>query len=130
MTKPFRYFRDPLFLAALGVFALNEVLLKSAFSSVFMRNHLNDLLLVPCALPPLLRLHAALGLRPLVNAPSAIEIAGHLLVWSILFEVAGPVLAAHSTGDFLDILFYWLGGCCSWSLWNATNQPCCRKSPA
>jgi len=127
MTREFRYLRDPVFLGALALFALNQLLLKRVVSSPFLHHHFNDLLLIPCALPPLLRLHASLRIRPAQAVPTAPEIAGHLVIWSLLFEFAGPALATHATGDFRDIACYWLGGCLSFFLWRASYRPAFSK---
>lgn len=116
----FRYLRDPVFLVALALFASNELLLKQLSSAPFIHHHFNDLLLIPCALPPLLQLHATLGLRTNPAAPRAAEVIGHLIVWSMLFEFVGPQLAQHATGDTRDVACYWLGGGLAWLAWLAT----------
>ena len=118
----FRYLRDPVFLGALSLFALNELLLKRLSHTPFFYHHFNDLLLIPCALPLLLLLHALLGLRGAAAAPTAAEVIGHLLVWSVLFEFAAPRLAQHATGDYRDIFCYWLGGGLAWLAWKAVYQ--------
>jgi hypothetical protein len=130
MVRAFQYLRDPVFLGALALFALNSLWLRDAIPSPFLRHHFNDLLLIPCALPPLLRIHACLGLRRAADFPSMPEIAGHLLVWSLLFEIAGPRLTAHATGDALDILYYWSGGAVAWALWNLNPRNQTETNPA
>lgn len=122
MTNPYRYFSDPVFLAAMALFSLNELLLKRISSPAFFHHHFNDLLLIPCALPFLLRFHALLGLRPIEQYPTFAEIAGHLLVWSVLFEFAGPILSSHATGDWLDLVCYGLGGSFSWLVWRNESR--------
>lgn len=130
MVRAFQYLRDPVFLGALALFALNNLLLRHAFPSPFLRHHFNDLLLIPCALPLLLRVHVQLGLRRATDFPSLAEIAGHLLVWSLLFEIAGPRLTAHATSDALDILCYWSGGAVAWALWNLSPRNQTKTNPA
>ena len=47
---------------------------------------------------------------------------GRWLLWSLLFEVAGPHLASHSTGDPLDVLCYWIGGLLAWGAWSGLGR--------
>jgi hypothetical protein len=118
MPRRFQYLTDPLFLAALGGFSVNQLVLKPHLSKPFLHHHFNDLLLIPCALPILLWLHHRLGLRPSDGPPSGTEVALHLAVWCLLFEVAGPHLMNHATGDLWDVLAYCLGGAIAWAGWN------------
>jgi hypothetical protein len=122
MAPSFRYLRDPVFLGALALFVINTLVLRHLLPGSFFRHHCNDLFLIPCALPLLLRLHVALGLRPPRAHPTLPEIVGHLLLWSLLFEVAGPHLASHSTGDPLDVLCYWIGGLLAWGAWSGLGR--------
>lgn len=118
MERRYQYLTDPVFLAALVLFSINELVLKQFFNHSFLHHHFNDLLLIPCALPILLRLHALLGLREQHLAPTGSEVAGHLAVWCVLFEIAGPHIASHATGDWRDILVYCLGGFVAWLIWH------------
>ena len=70
----FRYLSDRLFLASCALYAGNRWLLKQHVRSAFLHNHFNDLLLIPCALPPLLWMQRKLHLRDNDNLPSISEI--------------------------------------------------------
>jgi len=61
--KPFRYWRDPLFLGCCALYAVNRWVVKPHFQGAFFHSWLNDALLIPCALPLLLWVHARLGWR-------------------------------------------------------------------
>lgn len=111
----FRYLRDPLFLVGCTLYALNRWVVKPWTSSPFLHGQFNDLLLIPCALPPVLWIQRKLGARLHDAPPRAGEIVAHLIVWSLLFELAGPHLM-RTTGDVLDVVAYAAGGLFS-ALW-------------
>ena len=50
--------------------------------------------------------------------PIAFLTSGHLVLGAVLFEVLGPRLMPHATGDARDIACYWLGGLVAWAWWN------------
>ena len=116
----FQYLRDRTFHAGWLLYGGNRWLLKPHLpaSETFFRGHFNDLLLIPCVLPPLLLLHRKLALRASDAPPGAREIALHLLVWSIYFELLGPLLLRSATGDLRDVLAYSTGGLVCWAIWN------------
>ena len=116
----FRYLRDPLCLASWALYGANRWLLKplAPAGEQFFRGHFNDLLLVPCALPPLLLLHRRLGWRDPASAPTAREVVFHLAVWSVVFELAAPRFVGRATADAWDVLAYWAGGVVAWGCWN------------
>ena len=117
MTRDgFRYCRDPLFLGACGLYALNRFLLKPALALPFLRGQFNDLLLIPCALPPLLLLHRKLGLRSSDVMPRIGEIALHTIVWIVVCELIGPSLW-RGTADWLDVAAYITGATVAGWLW-------------
>jgi hypothetical protein len=105
----FRYLADPLFLVASSLYALNRFVLKPRVHSAFLHNHFNDLLLIPCALPPLLLMQRWLKLRAHDGFPELGEIALYLAVWSVLFEVLGPHIMPWTVGDPWDIVAYTVG---------------------
>ena len=113
----FRYLADPLFLASCGLYAFNRWVLKPHLHSVFLRNWFNDLLLVPCAMPVLFWLFRRLDLRQLDQPPSLVELTWILVVWSVFFELIGPMFVARATADWRDILMYWAGGLFAWCFW-------------
>jgi hypothetical protein len=108
----FRYIRDPLFVVCTVLCVVNRwlVKLRPAFGEAFFRSYLNDLLLIPYALPPMLFLHRHLSLRPHDSFPTRSEVMLHLVVWSLYCEWVGPVIQHQGIGDPLDVLAYWIGG--------------------
>jgi hypothetical protein len=104
----FSYCRDPIFLGACGLYVLNRWFLKPLFALPFLRGQFNDLLLIPCALPPLLWLHRKLGLRKDDAMPNTAEIAMHTLVWIFLCEGLSPRYG-RGTADYLDAIAYAVG---------------------
>lgn len=116
--KAFRYGRDPLCLVAIGLYGLNRWGLKPHLESVFLHDHFNDVLLIPAALPLVLWVQRKLGWRNHDLAPDAGEIALHLIVWSLIAEVAGPYLFDHATGDWRDMAAYTFGAVVAGLWWN------------
>jgi len=94
--RRFRYWADPLF-PLLRAYVLNRWLLKP-HSIPLLAWIFNDLLLIRA----LCRLSLAAEmpwLRQHDRAPQWLEVFFHLVVWSLLFEVIGPHLIRHATGD-------------------------------
>jgi hypothetical protein len=116
VSARFRYCGDTLFLAASALYAINRWLVKPHTSSPFLRGHFNDLLLIPCALPPLLWLHRTLGMRTHDAPPTAGEIATHVVIWSLVCEVIGPAFLPR-TGDIWDVCAYAAGACMAAAWW-------------
>lgn len=114
----FGYFRDGLFLVACSLYAINRWGLKPRIHSPFLHDHFNDLLLIPCALPPFLMLLRWLNLRTHDKPPETREILLYLGVWSILFEVVGPHIMRNVTGDPLDVVAYTAGGILAGLWWH------------
>src|ERR1051325_4113501 len=85
VVKRFRYVFDPLCLACCALYAFNRWGIKPHTHLAFFRFWFNGLLLIPCALPPLLQMYRWLKLREHDRQPTAAEIFGHLLFWSALF---------------------------------------------
>jgi hypothetical protein len=127
-VRAFWFHRDPLFLLGCAAYALNRLWLCARTSSPFWHGHFNDLWLIPCALPPLLWAHHRLGWRN-DQPPTLSEVTGHLLVWSLLFEGIGPHFIGHATGDWRDVVCYWVGGLLAWVWWNC-RRPRLRLVPA
>jgi len=112
----FHYFRDALFLTACVAYGINRCFIKPHSLPGFMMFHFNDLWLIPCALPPVLWLHRRLGLRAHDGPPQPLEIAGHLVFWSLLFEWIIPKLT-HASGDPVDVAAYALGALAAGLWW-------------
>ena len=116
--KRFRYALDPVFVGGALAYALNRWLVKPNAASPFLHHHFNDLLLLPCLLPPVLWLHRRLGWRRHDKPPAPSEIALHLIVWSVFFEFLGPHLDHRVTGDWRDVVAYAVGGLLAGRWWN------------
>jgi len=116
--KTFGYLRDGLFLVCCSLYALNRWILKPHIHSLFLHDHFNDLLLIPCALPPLLLLQRWLKLREHDQLPTAGEIALYVLVWSVLFELVGPHIMRGKVGDPWDVVAYFAGGILAGLWWH------------
>ena len=110
--------RDPLFLGCCALYALNRWAVKPHFHGAFIHSWFNDALLIPCALPVVLCVHAWLGWREQEAMPGAWEIITHLAGWSVLFEVIGPRLLHHATGDVLDVVAYTVGAAAAYVWWH------------
>ena len=119
--KRFGYVRDPLFLSCCGLYALNRWMIKPHLHSIFFHSWFNDILLIPCALPPLLLVHRWFGLRSQDALPSLWETMAHLIGWSVLFEVIGPHVMRHTTGDPWDVVAYAIGAVAALLWWHREN---------
>jgi hypothetical protein len=117
-VKKFRYLADGLFLVSCSLYALNRWIVKSRVHSSFLHSHFNDLLLIPCALPPLLLMQRRLRLRTNDDLPAPGEIGLYLIVWSILFEIIGPHIMRRATGDPWDIVAYACGAVLAGAWWH------------
>jgi hypothetical protein len=113
----FRYGRDPLCVAACGLYAANRWLLSAGLKGVFLRNYFNDALLIPAALPLLLWLERRLGLRSNDARPRWAEIVFTTLIWSFAAEVIAPFLFSHATGDLWDTVAYSAGAVVAALVW-------------
>jgi hypothetical protein len=114
-VRRFGYVFDPIFLAGCALYAANRWLIKPHCHIEFFHSWFNDILLIPCALPPLLLVHRWLGLRPAGAMPTTIEIAAHWAGWSVLFELIGPHIM-RTTGDPRDVVAY-AGGAVAADIW-------------
>lgn len=125
----FRYALDPVFLGALAVYVVNRALIKPHLRaySPFFHGHLDDILLVPVALPVFLLVYRLLGLRPDNAPPRGWEIAAHLAVWSLFFKWFGPVVLHQSVADPVDVACYVGGGLAAWALWHMPSRFSARR---
>ena len=124
--RRFGYWRDGLCLLGCALYALNRWGLKPRIHSAFLHGQFNDSLLIPCALPIALWLQRRVGLREHDLPPTPGEIALHLVIWSVLFEVIGPHIM-RTTGDPLDVLAYIVGGIIAGWWWQRARW---RATPA
>lgn len=121
--RSFRYLTDPLFLLGCGAYALNRWILKSHWHTGFFHSYFNDLWLIPCALPLVLRVQSGCKLRPREKPPQTGEILMHVLLWSVWFEGLAPLLWTHSTADLGDVLAYGTGGLLAGLWWRYAYRP-------
>jgi hypothetical protein len=73
VVRRFGYVFDPLFLVCCALYAVNRWLIKPHCHIVFFHSWFNDILLIPCALPPLLLVRLGFVLRQ-----------RHLFEWGLL----------------------------------------------
>lgn len=92
--------------------------MKPHLHGTFIHSWFSDALLIPCAMPVLLQLHAWLGWRDHDAMPGAWEILVHLAGWSVLFEVIGPRVIHHGTGDVFDAVAYAAGAIVAYLWWH------------
>lgn len=117
--KRFAYALDPLCLVACALYAFNRFWLHQHTQSAFLDGYLNDLLLIPAALPLALWVQRRLGLRADDARPRWAEITLHLLAWSIMAEAVAPQLLSYPTADWRDLVAYSAGALaagCWWQL--------------
>lgn len=116
--RRFAYLRDPVFLIASGGYALNRWLLKPWLASAFLRDHFNDVLLIPAGLPAILWIQRITGLRSTDAPPAWSEIVLHLVVWALICEYIGPFWLHRGTADAWDVLAYAVGAAVSGIWWH------------
>jgi ubiquinone/menaquinone biosynthesis C-methylase UbiE len=117
-VKGFRYALDPISLAACALYALNRWFVGPACSWPFVHLYFDDLLLIPAALPVILGIQRWWGLRTHDLPPTAAEIFGHLVVWSLIAELVGPFLFPWVVGDPGDVAAYGVGAVLAGTWWN------------
>jgi ubiquinone/menaquinone biosynthesis C-methylase UbiE len=117
-VKGFRYALDPICLSACVLYILNRWLIGPVCSWPFLHGYFDDLLLIPAALPIILGLQRWWGLRSHDRPPTTAEIAGHLVVWSLIAELIGPFLFSRVVGDAADVGAYAIGAILGGTWWN------------
>lgn len=126
--KRFAYLRDPLFDVSLAVYAVNRLLIRPHLGGFFrahypwawpfLHSHLDDLLLLPVALPVTLWLQRLAGVRTHDGPPAWPEMLFHLLIWSVMCKVVGPLFLHIGVADPLDVLCFAAGGIAGCIWWN------------
>lgn len=126
--KPFGYLQDRLFIFSLSVYAVNRLAILPHLGGFFrshlpwawpfMHSHLDDLLLMPTALPVVLWLQRMGGLRSHDQPPSWREMFFHAAIWSVMCKVVGPVFFGIGVADPWDVLFFFAGGMAACFWWN------------
>jgi len=113
---------DPVCLAACAAYVINRCLIEPHFAAAWIHSWVNDVFLIPAALPLLLTVQRALGLRNHDGPPTWGEILSHLAGWSLLFEYIGPALNPHSTGDAWDVVAYSVGAIAAGCWWSSRRR--------
>jgi hypothetical protein len=132
--QPFRYLRDPLFLACLGAYFVNRFALKPHVTNAFLHNHFNDLICIPFWVPVMLWMQRNAGLRAADDPPRASEMLIPLIVWSITFEIWLPqtdTFRGWCTADPVDVLAYAAGALAAaiwWRWWHARASNSARRA--
>jgi hypothetical protein len=122
---PFRYLRDPLFLACCGLYLVNRWVIKPHVAGGFFHEHLNDLICIPVFVPIMVFAMRKLRLRCTDEPPPLHEIAIPLVIWSLLFEVLLPQnenWGRGMTADHLDVVSYALGAFLASLFWTFFYQ--------
>jgi hypothetical protein len=117
-VRSFRYALDPLCLSVCFLYAVNRWLIKPVYGGPWLHGYFNDFLLIPAALPFVLWVQRWIGLRDHDRTPTRSEIFGHLLVWSIVSELAAPRIFPWVTSDAFDVLAYSIGALAAAVWWN------------
>ena len=115
--RRFRYGGDFLCTGACAAYAVNTWLLPEAWRGPFLREHFNDSLLIPAALPLVLWLQRRLGLRLSDEPPRWAEVALAVALWSVAAELVAPLLFANATADWRDAVAYAAGGAIAGAWW-------------
>ncbi|MCU0705338.1 MAG: hypothetical protein MUF18_15305 [Fimbriiglobus sp.] len=117
---PFRYLRDPLFLACVGVYLVNRLVLKRVWEMGFFHESLNDLICLPFWVPVMLWVMRKVKLRRHDGPPEVMEVVIPLVVWAWVFEVILPAtdwFGRYCVADERDILWYAVGAAGGWAWW-------------
>ena len=124
---------DPICLAAWGAYCLNRFVLAPQFGDAlpFLREHFNDSLLIPAALPLLYWARFQLGLRETEAPPTWRDVLLWCAGWSLFFEWLGPRFLHYSVGDWGDVAAYFGGGILAATWWQlGWNRGAKHEMPA
>jgi len=116
----FVFWRDPICMGSWALYVVNRFYLAPRFGDAipFLREHFDDTLFLPAALPPFLWIRQRLGLRGPIGAPTWREVVVLTFLCSVFFEWLGPKYLGHSVGDWGDVAVYWLGAIVAGACWN------------
>ena len=114
------FWRDPVCVGSWALYVVNRFFLIRHFGAhaPFLRDHFDDTLFLPAALPPYLWARERLNLRGPKGAPTWREIVVLTAICSVLFEWLGPKTLGHSVGDWGDVAAYWVGALAAGAWWN------------
>ena len=125
-VRRFTFYCDGFFWLGCTAYSANRWLVRPHVSSAFVRGHLNDVWLIPCALPLVSWLHERCGWRTDEGPPRLAEIAAHVAGWSVLFEWIGPKYLPWTTADAWDVVWYAVGATLGW-VWGQRTSRAGRK---
>lgn len=131
-SRNFRYLLDPLFLACVGLYFLNRLVIRPNCDIPFFHAWLNDLICIPFWVPIMLAGLRILRLRQDDGPPTVTEIGIPLILWAWWFEIHLPNLAATADryhADPWDIVAYTAGALAAWLFWRYTVAPHDIQSP-
>ena len=124
----FGYLHDRLFGFSLAAYAVNRLVVLPHLTGFFhlhmhwvwpfLHSHLDDLLLIPAALPVVLWIQRFTGLRSHDRPPGWLEMFSHLAIWSVMCKIVGPFYCHIGVADPWDVLFFAGGGIAACLLWN------------
>jgi len=137
LMNRFGYLQDRLCGISLAAYALNRLVVRPHLAGFFhshldwawpfLHSHFDDLLLMPAALPVVLWLQRLFGLRKHDRPPSWPEMLSHLIVWSVMCKIVGPIYFHIGAADPGDVLFFAAGGVAACLWW---NRPVTQSCPA
>jgi len=113
---------DPVCAIGCVSYGINRWLIEPRVSASWDHAWVNDLFLIPAALPLLLAFERLLGLRQDDGPPTWTENLAHLAGWSLLFEYFGPMLNHRSTGDIWDVAAYTIGAVAAGCWWSSRRH--------
>lgn len=120
-VRKFRYLLDPLFLACVGSYVVNRLLIRPHCDIRFFHAWLNDLICIPFWVPIMLAGMRLTRLRRHDEPPTFLEIVIPLTLWSWWFELYLPNLVTVETphyADPWDIVAYSLGALFAGCFWH------------
>tara|TARA_R110002072_G_scaffold52316_1_gene139512 strand:- start:1418 stop:1822 length:405 start_codon:yes stop_codon:yes gene_type:complete len=130
-TRDYRPLRDPLFLAACGVYGIGRFALRARYPETFVTKHLNDLLCIPIWVPLMVAGLRAIGMRESSDAPRASEVLLVLILTALTFEVLLPTVpwfASFTYADPADVTWYAVGTLASAVWWKVVYGG--RRAPS
>ena len=113
--------KDPFWGISIACYIIHRFWQVLSPDSGWMDRHWNDLWMLPCALPLILSLYGALGMRAHALRVTGGEILWHGLLWGFMAEFIGPLLFDHAVSDLWDLLAYALGGFLMFFRWHCTE---------
>lgn len=126
--RQFGYLHDRLFWTALGTYLINRLVVRPHLGGFFhshlhwawpfLHSHLDDLLLIPAALPVVLWFQKRTGLRQHDQPPGWREMFLHLAIWSFMCKIVGPFCLQVGVADPWDVLCFAGGGVAACLWWN------------